>query len=80
MLVVNNARDGSDAGAFRLQLPAEEAGRLVPGVAVETSAHRDLEPVELPTVSAGGLLSARVAAQSVTTYVLYDRSASPART
>jgi hypothetical protein len=42
----------------------------VPDVAVETSANRDLEPVALPQVSATGLLTARLPAESITTFEL----------
>ncbi|MCC7103939.1 MAG: beta-glycosidase [Chloroflexi bacterium] len=74
IVIVNNARPGSAATLLRLQLPAAATGRLVPAVAVETSAERDLESVELPGLDATGLLEARVPAQSLTTYVLQQRS------
>jgi catechol 2,3-dioxygenase-like lactoylglutathione lyase family enzyme len=64
------ARDGSGATDFTLQLPITGLARLVPSVAVETSAGRDLEPVEPRTVSASGTLRARLPDQSNTTYVL----------
>ena len=75
VVIINNARAGSDATAFTLQLPMTGSARLVASVAVETSASRDLEPVELPSVSTSGMLSARVPAQSVTTYVLRSGTA-----
>lgn len=70
VVVINNARTGSDPTAFRLQLPVDASERLAPRIAVETSAERNLDPVELPDVSPNGMLSARVPAQSITTYVL----------
>jgi hypothetical protein len=69
-VVINNAPTGADATALRLQLPARGMARLVPEAAVETSAERDLEPVDLPAVSATGLLVAQVPAQSITTFAL----------
>lgn len=75
VVIINNARPGSGPTSLRLQLPMAESEQLVPGVAVETSASRGLEPVELPSLSATGLLLARVPAQSVTTYVLRGSAA-----
>ena len=70
VVVINNARTGSDPTAFRLRLPVVGSERLAPRIAVETSAERDLDPVELPDVTPNGIVSARVPAQSITTYVL----------
>jgi O-glycosyl hydrolase len=70
VVVINNARTGSDPTTFRLKLPLVGSERLTPRIAVETSADRDLDPVELPEVSPNGILSARVPAQSITTYVI----------
>jgi O-glycosyl hydrolase len=77
IVVVNNARAGADATVFKLQLPVSRSERLATQLAVETSAGRSLEPVELPSVSATGILSATVPAQSITTYVI--RSAAISR-
>jgi hypothetical protein len=71
VVVINNAAAGSGPISLRLQLPRTPGSvRLVPEVAVETSADRDLESVDLPTATARGVLSAMVNAQSITTYVL----------
>jgi O-glycosyl hydrolase len=70
IVVVNTTQAGTDATELELQLPVGDAMRLVTDVAIQTSAHHDLEPVELPDVSASGLLRARLSARSVTTYVL----------
>jgi hypothetical protein len=70
IVIINNAPAGAAAAAVAVQLPLAEGARLVPGVAVETSADRNLERVALPEVSATGLLTAAVPAQSITTYVL----------
>jgi O-glycosyl hydrolase len=70
LVVVNNARPGSNPTSLRLQLPPNSGARLFATSAVETSAVRDLEPIELPNISPDGLLSARVPPQSVTTYLL----------
>jgi O-glycosyl hydrolase len=75
IVVINNARAGTDAISFKVQLPLGEAERPSARSAVETSADRDLDPVELPSVSATGIVSARVPAQSVTTYVLRSSDA-----
>jgi O-glycosyl hydrolase len=72
LVIINNARAGSNPTPFTLQLPVTDSTRLVSSVAVETSDTRDLEPVELPSVSATGMLSARIPAQSITTYVLHS--------
>jgi hypothetical protein len=39
-------------------------------VAVETSADRDLDSVDYPTIGLAGLVSAQAPAQSITTYVI----------
>jgi O-glycosyl hydrolase len=70
VIVINNAPAGSDATALRLQLPISGRERLVPTTAVETSAERNLEPVELPRMTGTGLLSSSIPAQSITTYRL----------
>ena len=75
VVVTNNARAGADASAFELQLPVAGSERLVGRVAVETSGTRDLEPVDLPSVSATGVVSAGVPAQSITTYVMSGAAA-----
>ena len=70
MVIVNTTRAGGSVAALALQLPLAEGTRIVPDVAVETSANRDLEPVALPQVSATGLLTARLPAESITTFEL----------
>ena len=70
VVVINNASSESAPTELRLQLPLAGARRLVAETAVETSAERDLEDVELPAVSNAGRLSASVPAQSITTYVM----------
>jgi O-glycosyl hydrolase len=70
VVVVNlgPARDGPTA--LSLQLPLGGTQKLVADAAIETSAERNLEPVALPDVNTGGLLSALVPPQSITTFVL----------
>jgi O-glycosyl hydrolase len=75
VVVINNARSGSDPTAFRLQLPVVGSERLTPQMAVETSAERGLDPVDLADVSPSGIVSAHVPAQSITTYVLHRSDA-----
>jgi hypothetical protein len=70
VVAINNAPAESEPASLALQFPMSTRLRLIPDNAVETSAERDLEPVDLPTVSATNLLSAVVPAQSITTYVL----------
>jgi O-glycosyl hydrolase len=70
VVVINNAPEGSEPIEVRLQLPRAESMRLVPDVAVETSAARDLEPAELPTMSARNMVTVAVCPQSITTYVV----------
>jgi O-glycosyl hydrolase len=67
VVAINNAPAESDATELRLQLPVGPATRLFAETAVETSADRDLEPVDLPGIGATGMLSARLPAQSITT-------------
>ena len=70
VVIVNTTRVGGSVTALALQLPLAEGAHIVPDVAVETSANRDLEPVALPQVSATGLLTARLPAESITTFEL----------
>jgi len=70
VVIVNIARAGTSAATLRLQLPLAERTRIVPDVAVETSATHDLDSVALPEVSVAGLLTARLPAESITTCVL----------
>jgi hypothetical protein len=70
VVVINTTPAGTSGTALELQLPAPKGMRIVPDDAIGTDAHHDLEPVELPEVSASGLVRARLPAQSITTYVL----------
>ena len=70
VVIVNIARADTSAATLRLQLPLAERTRIVPDVAVETSATHDLDSVALPEVSVAGLLTARLPAESITTCVL----------
>jgi O-glycosyl hydrolase len=70
VVIVNTTRVGGSIAALALQLPLAEGTHIVPDVAVETSANLDLEPVALPQVSATGLLTARLPAESITTFEL----------
>jgi hypothetical protein len=69
IVVVNTARSGMSTSTLRLQLPLAQGTRIVPEVAVETSAHRDLESVPLPEASTTGMVTIRVPAASITTCV-----------
>jgi O-glycosyl hydrolase len=75
IVAISNARAGSDGTSFRVQLPVSGSERLMARIAVETSAERGLEPVELPSVNATGVVSGRVPAQSITTYVIHGADA-----
>ena len=68
-VVINNAPTTEHV---QVQFPG--TSRLIPVTAVETSAIRNLEPVELPTINARGLLTASVPGQSITTFVLSGQS------
>ncbi len=70
VVVINNALSETEAVSLQVQLPRAGAGQLQAETAVETSAERNLEEVDLPKVSASGQLSVTVAAQSITTYVV----------
>jgi O-glycosyl hydrolase len=70
LVVIDNARAGSPASQLRVRLPAGTRTTAGPVDAVETSAERDLEPVSGARVDAGGLVSATLPPQSVTTLVI----------
>jgi O-glycosyl hydrolase len=70
IVVINNGPVESDDVDLRLQLPVGSSERLIVDKAVETSAERDLAPVVPASVTSEGVLSARVPAQSITTYAL----------
>ncbi len=70
VVCINNAAPGSGPCQLGIQLPVDPALALALVAALETSEGRDLEPVAGPRLDAGGLLSATLPAQSVTTMVL----------
>ena len=70
LVVIDNTRAGGPATRLRVQLPAGPGTAAGPVEAVETSAERDLEPVSGPTVGAGGVVSATLPPQSVTTLLV----------
>jgi O-glycosyl hydrolase len=67
---INGDAPGSPPRDFRARLPLGAGPAPAPRAAVETSAARDLEQVTLPELDAGGVLSATLPAQSVTTFLL----------
>jgi O-glycosyl hydrolase len=70
LVCINNGGPGGTPRELDVQLPVDPGTALVPAAALETSAGRDLEQVTSPELGAGGLLSATLPAQSVTTLVL----------
>ncbi|MGE0542011.1 MAG: glycoside hydrolase [Dehalococcoidia bacterium] len=72
IVVINNAPLDAPSTTLHLQLPGTEFHQLTVSTAVETSTDLNLEPAPAPHVSDTVLLTAHVAAQSITTYVLLD--------
>jgi O-glycosyl hydrolase len=70
---IDNDPAGAAPRELQVRLPVEPGTALAATVAVETSAARDLGPVAVPPVDAGGLLTLTLPPQSVTTVVLAAR-------